>query len=224
MTLQICIGYNKNIDGIVLQHSIRRRASIGVDIHIVPEHEILLSRPQEDNQSTPFSFTRFLSLYIWKYKGFTVFMDPDMLCLCDVREIEQMFDPQYVVQVVKHEYVPRSPTKFVDLVQRPQLAYPHKNWSSFMILNNEKCRDVYTLETVNTLSGLTLHGFTNLRDTDVGSLPKEYNYLVGEDNQAEQAKIVHFTNGMPYAPGLNNCQYADVWNQELTEALRHRFA
>lgn len=201
MTLQFCIGHNGNIDATVLQHSIRRRSSIDVDVHILPEHEVVLSRPRAKDQPT--SFTRFLSSYDWKYKGFTIFMDPDMLCLCDAKEIAELFDPQYVVQVVKH---------------------PHGSWSSFMIFNNEKCKDVYTLETVNTLSGSMLHGFTNLRDNDIGSLPREYNYVVGENDQAEQAKIVHFTNGMPYVPELNKCQYADVWYEELNEVLRQRFA
>lgn len=220
MLVQFCIGRSAKyqFDAKVLEHSIRVRSSVGVDVRFVPEHEAVLSRPWEPNQTTTFSFTRFLSPYIWGYKGFTIYMDPDMLCLCDAKEIAELIDPQYVVQVVEHDYTPAHTTKFVGQQTFPQTTYARKNWSSFIIFNNEKCQTIYTHETINTLPGFMLHSFANLEDNLIGSLPKEYNYLVGEENQAEKPKIIHFTNGMPYA---TSCEYETEWREEVNSMLSY---
>jgi len=214
--LNIHVGYSDGhiMDLAVLEHSIRRRSSIPIDIKYVPEHEIVLNRQRDFHQTTPFSFSRFLVPALWGYKGFSVFMDPDMLCLCDVKELYDAFDPQYAVQVVKHDYVPRTSTKYIGSDIKPQYPYARKNWSSLIIFNNEKCKDIYPFDVVNSAPGLALHAFANIDPSLVGELPKEFNVLVNEDNQAEEAKIAHFTNGMPYIDGYKEGKYADLWLKE----------
>lgn len=226
MTIQISIGYDSKAghDYSVLEHSIRRRCSVGVDVRRVPEHDTVLKRPWEITQTTPFSFTRFLTPYLWDFKGVSIFMDPDMLCLCDIKELIDLYDPQYAVQVVKHDYVPHLNTKYVGIQPKAQYAYNRKNWASLIIFNNEKCKEIYTKEIVESVSGIMLHQFSNVDDNLVGALPKQYNYIVGEDNQASTGKIIHFSNGMPYVPYFSTCEYATEWFNELDRSLlsKHR--
>ena len=97
----------------------------------------------------------------------------------------------------------------------PQYSYPRKNWSSLIIFNSEKCQSVYSYENVNTLAGLDLHTFKNLPEDQIGDLPKEFNYLVGETSQASSAKIAHFTNGMPYNEPGQGSEYSREWYEEF---------
>ena len=41
-------------------------------------------RERDENQSTDFSFTRFLVPYMMNYQGWAVFMDCDILCRTDI--------------------------------------------------------------------------------------------------------------------------------------------
>lgn len=224
MTLQVSIGYDSKArhDYTVLEHSIRSRSSVGVDVRKVPEHHTILSRPREITQTTAFSHTRFLTPYMWDFKGVSLFIDPDMLCLCDIKELFDLYDPQYAIQVVKHDYIPQYNTKFVGVLPQAQYAYLRKNWASLIIFNNEKCKEIYTRDIVDNTAGIMLHQFSNIDDSLIGSLPKEYNYIVGETNQAPTAKIVHFSNGMPYVPLFSNCEYAQEWFNEFNIAISNR--
>jgi hypothetical protein len=150
-------------------------------------------------------------------------MDPDMLCLCDIRQLQDLFDPTYAVQVVQHQYTPRKEYKHVGGVEHEQHVYARKNWSSLIIFNNERCRDIYTKQVIDTTPGLTLNTFGNVPDELIGSIPKPFNYLVGEDNQEGPARIVHFTNGTPTGDGPQDCEFATEWNDELHEALHFNY-
>jgi hypothetical protein len=117
--------------------------------------------------------------------------------------------------VCKHDYVPKTERKFLDHVQT---KYPRKNWSSLMAFNNDRCRAL-TPDYVNTAAGLDLHRFKWLDETDIGELPLEWNWLVGEYPYAAGAKIVHYTLGGPYFEQYRECDYAAEWFAEY-EAMR----
>lgn len=221
--LNITLGFSSDhrTDLMVLEHSIRSRTSIPIDFRYAPLHESVLARPREPNQTTPFAFTRFLTPFMCKDAEFSLFMDPDMLCLCDIKELYDLIDPQYAVQVVKHDYTPSSNIKYVGGIMAQQLPYARKNWSSLIIFNHKLCEDIYTFDAVTSLSGLALNTFANVPDELIGELPKPYNYLVGEPNQENPAKIVHFTNGTPMVAGFEQCEYATEWTQEFDNALKH---
>ena len=54
-------------------------------------------------------------------------------------------------------------------------------------------------------------------DNEIGSLPLEYNWLVGwykEPNDGSP-KILHYTEGGPWFDGYRDCEYADDWKKEL---------
>lgn len=172
----------------------------------------IFDRPREQ-QSTDFAFSRFLVPYLSGYKGFSIFMDCDMLVRCDITELLQYASTDHDVCVVKHDYVPKTTTKFLGA---KQTVYPCKNWSSVMLFNNDRCRAL-TPEYVNRASGAELHQFMWAKS--VGELPKEYNHLVGEYDENPDAKIVHYTLGTPCFKGYEDQEFACDWGDEKMRML-----
>ena len=98
--------------------------------------------------------------------------------------------------------------KFLDQIQT---VYEKKNWSSFMLLNSEKCKKL-TPEYVNNASGLDLHQFKWLENESlIGSLPLEWNWLVGEYLYKENVKNIHYTEGGPYFEEYKLSDYSEDW-------------
>ena len=215
--LNVYIGYdpNETVAYHVLAHSILRRASIPVSIAPLMRSQLgaMYRRERGPTESTEFSLTRFLVPALSEFRGWSLFIDCDMLCLADVAELAAVI-PQSgdkAVLVCQHDYVPRTERKFLDQVQT---KYPRKNWSSLMLFNNERCRAL-TPDYVNAASGLELHRFQWTEDARIGSLPLEWNWLVGEYEHTPAAKIVHYTLGGPYFDDYRDCDYAVEWREEL---------
>ena len=59
--------------------------------------------------------------------------------------------------------------------------------------------------------GRNLHRFAHLSDDDIGTLPLEWNWLVGEYGPNEDAKLVHFTLGIPAIAAYEKCDYSREW-------------
>jgi len=93
--------------------------------------------------------------------------------------------------VCQHNYEPKREKKWGDLTQ---FKYSKKNWSSLMMFNNshQDCKKL-TSEYVNSIHPLSLHQFE--WTSSYGSIPLEYNHLVGEYDNIENAKALHYTNG-----------------------------
>lgn len=202
----------------VLSHSILARASIPVAIAPLMLSQLgdVFKRERNPLQSTDFAFSRFLVPYLSGYEGWSLFMDCDMLMRRDVAELWAMRDERYAVQVVQHDHVPRETTKFLG---QPQTAYPKKNWSSVMLFNNAKCRQL-TPDLVSTETGLHLHRFEWLQsEALIGALPHQWNHLVGYDPHDPQAALAHFTLGGPYFSAFEHCEFADEWRAERLAML-----
>ncbi len=214
--IDVFIGYDPReaVAFSVLSHSIHARASTPVSITplVLSELKGILTRERHPLQSTDFSFSRFLTPFLSNYTGWSIFMDCDMLMLDDVARLHALCDERYAVMVVKHDHLPKESVKFLD---QPQTPYQKKNWSSVMLFNNARCRAL-TPEYVNTASGLELHQFKWLANDDsIGQLPARWNHLVGYDEPAAQAALVHYTLGGPYFNEFRNCEYAREWRDEL---------
>ncbi len=174
----------------------------------------MYTRKRGPTESTEFSLTRFLVPALSEFRGWSVFMDCDMLCKLDfavvAREIQRQSSK--AVLVCKHDYQPSRRRKFLNHIQT---VYPRKNWSSFMIFNNARCKAL-TADYVNAASGLDLHRFNWLKDQQaIGSLPIAWNWLVGEYKHNAKARIIHYTLGGPWFPEYRKCDYADEWRAEL---------
>ena len=171
-------------------------------------------RERNNLSSTEFSFSRFIIPHLMNYQGWALFMDCDMLMKADIAELWRLRDDKYAVQVCKHDYIPKSATKFLG---QTQTVYPKKNWSSFMLMNCKKCTTL-TPDYVNKASGLELHQFKWLESEDlIGSLPLEWNWLADEYDYKKDVKNIHYTEGGPYFKGYESCDYADDWFEYYSE-------
>lgn len=219
--LRIFIGYDAQEPEAfaVLAQSILARASQPVAIVPLVRRSLarIYTRARGETESTDFAFTRFLVPYLSDYQGQSIFMDCDMLCQVDLGDVflHVLADPGKAVYVCPHDYTPSTPTKFLGKVQT---TYPRKNWSSFMIFDNARCR-VLSPEYVNTATGLELHRFLWTADECIGLLPLEWNWLVGEYPLNPAAKLLHYTLGGPWFRASAHCDHADRWRAER-DALR----
>jgi len=221
--MNLFIGYDsaEPVAYHTLAHSILTRSSVPVTITPLVRRHLGVAgytRARGPLESTEFSLTRFLVPHLSNYKGRSVFMDCDMLCRVDIATLmlDIISQADKAVVVCQHDYQPTSTTKFLN---QPQTAYYRKNWSSFMVFNNAKCTTL-TPEYVNTATGLQLHRFEWLRDQDaIGSLPLDWNWLVGEYSRNDDAKMLHFTTGGPWFPDCEDVDYAEEWRLERAAML-----
>jgi len=167
--------------------------------------------------SNDFIYTRFLVPYLCDFTGYAIFADGDMLCRDDLAKLWDMRDPNKAVQVVKHEYKTKQPSKYLGAKNED---YPRKNWSSVIIWNcGHPANTWMTPENVASQSGSFLHRFSWINDIDVGELPAEWNWLVTEYPKLNGASLVHYTLGTPCFDGYEQAEYAEEWYRTLQDIL-----
>lgn len=219
--IRIFIGYDPKeaIAYHVLAHSLISRSSRPLQITPVALTNLKKEMWRERNplQSTEFSFSRFLTPYLSGYRGWSIFMDCDILALDNVENLWALRDDGCSVMCVKHDHRPKEETKFLGAVQT---QYEKKNWSSVMLFNNEKCQAL-TLEYVNEASGLELHRFKWLDgDELIGEIPPRWNHLVGySEAPVEEISMLHYTEGGPYFADYKNTPFAELWFEERDRML-----
>lgn len=210
MSIPIYVGYDQReaIAYSVFCHSVLSRTKAQVSFTPV--------MGEQRDGSNQFIYARFLVPYMQSYKGWAIWADGDMLCRADVEELWGLRQTGCDVMVVKHNYQTKHPVKY--LGQRND-DYPRKNWSSLMLIDcgNSVWRKV-TPEYVSKASGAHLHRFEFLEDHRIGELPKEWNWLVSEYDYNRDAKIAHFTIGLP--TWYPKADYSEEWRAEL-KAMTH---
>lgn len=220
--LRIFVGFDQNetVAYHVLCNSILRQASGPVSFTPVNKRNIPEFLRSKEDGSTEFSFSRFLTPYLSGYTGQSIFMDCDMLVIGDIYDVLQHCDMRHDVFVVKHDYTPKTASKFLGHAQH---VYPKKNWSSMMIFNNftMPCRRL-TPAIINNESGKYLHQFEWTQEKRIGELPPEWNHLVGEFDPNPKARVAHFTLGTPCFPGYEHQEWSGSWFQELKLMKSHK--
>ena len=189
-----------------------------------PKIKSILTRPieQKDGKlwcpvsqapmSTEFAISRFCVPFLQK-TGWGLYCDCDILCRADIQELFNLADDRYAVMVVKHNHHPKDGTIKMD--SQIQTCYPRKNWSSVVLWNCEHSQNKkLTLDVLNLWPGRELHAFHWLKEDVIGSLPKEWNHLVGVDPPNPKAKLAHFTLGLPNMAGYENCEFSSEWREE----------
>ena len=175
--------------------------------------------------STEFSFSRFLVPALMMYEGWALYMDCDMYLRTDINELFEEYDSDfYPVYCVKHDY---NPTDAYKMDGKQQSKYPRKNWSSFMLWNcGHELNRKLTPREVNTQPGSYLHQFQWLPDKDsaLGTIHEEWNWLDGHSDEEIKPKNVHFTTGGPWFRGWGSNRatdglYASEWNQDYSFLL-----
>ena len=228
--IPVFIGYDPHeraavnvLSDSLVQHSSRPLAITPI---VASQLRGVLKRERHPNQSTEFSFSRFLVPWLMEYQGWAIFMDCDMLARGDISELWDLRDESHALMVVKHAHEPAEQLKFLGAVQT---RYTRKNWSSLMLFNCSRCRAL-TPELVNKASGLELHRFEWLSDqSSIGELPmRRWNHLI--DVQPPTAKpasaggpaLVHWTLGGPWFKDyrLSGGVLAAEWLAARDEAFR----
>lgn len=174
----------------VLAHSIWTRASGPVSITRLQLNQL----PMKRRGLTEFSFSRYLVPHLCGYLGQAIFMDADMLCLSDIYELEEICSPQIAS---------------VCVVKNPRMGF---EWSSLMYFNNAHCKNL-TLNMIEEGNPQKL-----LWATSVGEIPSAWNHISGYDKKRPDAKIVHFSAGIPIFPETNGSEYAAEWLAELEKS------
>lgn len=210
--LKIMIGYD-SVESVayhtlvqsIINHSTVPVAITPVKMSMLPEYH----RKRDPRQSNEFSFTRFLTPYLANFEGWALFIDCDMMFRCDPAELFMLSDDRYSVMVVKHDYTPRSATKYLGAIQH---RYPRKNWSSVMLFNcsHPDCGNL-TPAVVNTEDPAFLHQMLWTSDEAIGELPSEWNHLVGDYDPNPDAKLAHFSTGGPYFNEYRTVEHSNEW-------------
>lgn len=220
--IRVFIGYDpaETVAYHVLCHSILRQSSCPISFTPINKRNIPEFKRGKEDGSTEFSFSRFLTPYLSGYVGQSIFMDCDMLVRGDIADILDNCDLCHDVFVVKHDYTPKTESKFLG---NKQHVYPKKNWSSVMVFNNftSPCRRL-TPEIVNTSTGSYLHQFQWTSDWRVGELPAAWNHLVGEYEPNKNARIIHYTLGTPCLAGYDSQEWAAEWFEEYEMMRAHK--
>ena len=210
---KIFIGYDprEKIAFHVLSQSIIENSSIPVSITPIYLKNLrkFYRRKKRIKDSTEFSISRFLAPYLSNYEGYSLFVDCDFIIREDVAKLLKIAksNSKKVLWCVKHNYVPKNKIKFLN---EKQLLYSKKNWSSFVVYNNRKCK-ILTPRFIERANGLYLHQFRWTKDSLIGALPRQWNVLVGEQKIPKDFKSLHFTVGGPYFKKYKKSSGSNFW-------------
>ncbi|KAJ1384382.1 Nucleotide-diphospho-sugar transferase [Sesbania bispinosa] len=201
---RIFVGYDPREDLAyqVCRYSILKRSSIPVEVIPIKQSDLrkdgLYWRERGQFESTEFSFSRFLTPCLANYQGWAMFVDCDFLYLADIKELVDLIDDKYAVMCVQHDYAPKETTKM-----------------------DGGCADCVPKK---ELTGAFLHRFQWLEDAEIGSIPFVWNFLEGhnkvvENDPTTSPKAIHYTRGGPWFDAWKNCEFADLWLNEMEAYL-----
>jgi len=223
----IFIGFDERERGAynVARASIESRSTVPLHVQSIKLSKLkklgILNRPieQKDGKmwcpisqapvATEFAFSRFGIPFLQR-EGWALFVDCDILCLSDIKELFDLADDKYAVMVVKHKHDSGVATK---MDAQAQVYYSRKNWSSVMLFNcGHPAHQKLTKEALNTWPGRDLHAFKWLSDEEIGALPTHWNWLVNVTPGIPERKgIWHYTLGGPWFPNWKPTVLDDAW-------------
>ena len=203
----------------VFMQSVIETCSLPVAFTPITQDFCKLAGGQRDG-TTSFSFARFLVPALCDFRGWALWCDGvDMLARGDLAEIWQHiweYDSlRLAARVCKHDYATRHPVKFKGTeMEAANPAKARHNWSSLILWNCAALQNrVLTPDFIRKASGSELHQFRWLDECPerLGELPLEWNWLVGEYEPRRDARLVHFTLGIPGFEHYRDADYAAEW-------------
>ena len=211
-TARIFIGYDPREAAAfhVCAQSIIEHSSMPVAIHPLALNLLKDYEEGHTDGSNAFIYSRFLVPHLCGFSGHALFLDGDMLVRGDISDLWNLRRLDRGVQVVKHDYKTKYPTKYLGSVNED---YPRKNWSSVVLWNcayfpNHGLRPEFVMKA----TGDYLHRFAWLKDEQIGDLPAGWNHLCMESDPDPVAAIYHYTVGTPCFGGKYAKQEgADEW-------------
>ena len=222
--MKVFVGYDprEDIAYQVCKHSILRRRA-NAEIKPLVQAELRkagwYTRPVDVLASTEFTFTRFLVPELANFNGWALFIDCDVILTTDIAELFAQVDDTKAVMCVQHDYTPKEGIK---MDGQQQTVYPRKNWSSVVLFNcGHPSNKILDQDLVNSpeINGAYLHRFSWLKDEEIGELDHTWNYLVGVYDDIETPKLIHYTEGGPWFENYRNCEFHQLWKDELQDMM-----
>ncbi len=217
--LNIFIGFDQKeaIAYHTFVQSLIEKSSVPLSIIPLAENNLNFYNESHSDGTNKFTYSRFLIPYLMDYNGWAIFVDGDMVCLSDIKELISYFDPKYAVSVVKHDYKTKQKLKYFG---QKNEDYPRKNWSSVIIWNcshpkNKQLNPSF----VNNKEGSFLHRFKWLNDQEIGDLPKSWNWLAIEYPEKDNLKLIHYTLGTPCFKDYANTSLSEFWKKAYQNLL-----
>lgn len=218
----VYIGYDSTHKGLedLCQFAIEERClseNLPVPkINILNHRDIEVYDRPYSQQSTEFTYSRFLVPYLENYEGYSIFIDNDILLTeGQIYTFFMHLNLDDAVACVKYPSFDAVGTKFK---QQKNVSYDKKLWSSLMVFNNSHpdCKKL-SPHVVNTETGKYLHQF---EWTDkISNIPDAYILTSGYDTEHEKPGhlAVHYTNGGPWIQdmfirGINLKQYDKLYS------------
>ena len=168
--------------------------------------------------SNDFIYSRFLTPYLNNFEGWAIFADGDMICQADIKELWNLRDESKALLVVKHNYETKVSKKYLG---NKNENYPRKNWSSVILWNcSHPKHRILTPEFIAKQPGSYLHRFSWLDDSDIGELPKEWNWLAIEYPENKNAKLIHYTLGTPCFKEYKDSEMASIWYSTYRKTIQ----
>lgn len=198
----------------VCRQSILKHSSIPYNIIPIKQDILrkqgLYTREIDYLSSTEFTFTRFLVPQLNNWNGWALFCDCDFLFLEDVKKLFEQADNKYAIMCAQHNYNPKNSIKKDN---KQQHIYPRKNWSSLILFNCEHPSHKILNVNDSTKDGKWFHRFTWLKDSEIGKISHEWNWLVGHYKEPNDGKpkALHYTEGGPWLDQYKDCEYSDIW-------------
>lgn len=187
--LRIFIGYDdrQKVTYNVAQQSLIDTCSKPISITPL----VLPTLPITRRGLTPFTYSRFLVPHLCGFDGLALFMDADMLARGDVAELFELAESQRGRHAV---WVAKNKLRF--------------EWASLILFDCAHADNrALTPEFVQTADKLHVIGWTDA----IGDLPLEWNHLVGYDEPNPDAKLIHYTQGIPAFPETQGTEHSGPW-------------
>jgi hypothetical protein len=194
----------------VFCQSVLEKASVPVQFTPLAINSLRFYSETHTDGSNRFIYSRFLTPCLRGYEGPAIFADGDMVCMTDIAELIDLYDPNLAVQVVQHDYKTKASIKYLG---NKNQDYPRKNWSSLILWNcGHPANQVLTPAFVQQQPGSYLHRFSWLQDNQIGALPAVWNWLATEYEDNPQARLIHYTLGTPCFKDFQQSAMAASWH------------
>ena len=219
-TIKIVVGFDQreSIAYHTFTQSIIEKSSLPVSFIPLAINALKGYKETHTDKSNDFIYSRFLSPHLNSFEGWAIFADGDMICQADIKELWDLRDESKALLVVKHDYQTKAHKKYLGNVNE---NYPRKNWSSVILWNCEHPKHkILTPEFIASQTGKYLHRFSWLDDSDIGELPKEWNWLAIEYPENKNAKLIHYTLGTPCFKEYKNTEMADIWYETYNRTMQ----
>lgn len=205
----------------VFLESLWKHTSLPVDVTVLtPKVGEALGIKSDGTNN--FSNVRFCIPHIQGYAGHAIWADgSDQLVRSDLAELWAMKDKSLAVQVVKHDYETKHPMKYLGTVlEAGNASYPRKNWSSLVLWNCGHWAHFKARDKLLSGDGKYLHRFSWLKDDEIGDIPKDWNHIPRELPANPNAKLVHYSLGLPGFEHYRHDEHSREWQETLKSAAR----